>query len=151
MNSIRGLRQAKREGYGRVDRDLSITADGVIVVNHWPRPMSHDGFRDPLRKIHRRTPIWDLTWNQVRRLVARPGLYRIHTLRRDLEECARLELQAVLEPKNDDRWLQPSTWSRVDVIRVETGADVQVRVLAENNPNGEVVRLASKYFEAWEI
>lgn len=140
VNSIRGLRRLKRRGYKRADRDLSITRDGVICVNHWPRLMEKDGFRDPLRRINKGTPFHKLLWSQVRRLRTL-GLYRVNTLRRDLEECARLDIEAVLEPKGDWRFRQADTWTRIRHMIEETGAKATGYVLAENNPNGEVLHL----------
>lgn len=150
FNSIRGIRRAARRGFKRIDLDLCITRDGVIVVNHWPRPMLHDGFYDPLGQIARRAAVHTLLWRQVRRLRTR-RLYRISTLRRCLQACARHGITAVIEPKGDSRFTDPDTWARIDAMRAETGAQVEVRVLAQNNPDGAVVRAASKYFKAWEI
>jgi glycerophosphoryl diester phosphodiesterase len=150
VNSLRGIRRAAAQGYQRIDLDLSITKDGVIVVNHWPRLMVRDGFRDPLHQVHPSTPIHRLLWVQVKRLRTLGG-YRVVTLLRALRECAAYDLEPVLEPKGDPRFEKVATWAQIHRIAEEAGVDPSVRVLAKNNHHGTVVRLSSVWFDTWEI
>ena len=117
LNSIRGLRAARRARKPRADRDLQITSDGVVVVSHWPRPLlahgprGHDVFVDPLGRLGRTRTIRSMTWEEVNRLRTKRGGYRINRLARDLEEAGRLGIGVVLEPKNTDpRWRDPQLW-----------------------------------------
>lgn len=150
VNSLRGIRRAARQGYKRIDLDLSITKDGVVVVNHWPRLMVRDGFRDPLHQLDRRTPIHRLVWAQVKRLRTLGG-YRVVTLARALAECAAYDIEPVLEPKGDPRFELVRTWTQIHRIAEASGAEVSVRVLRKNNPHGTVARLAGVWFDTWEI
>lgn len=150
VNSLRGIWRAWRRGFKRIDLDLSITADGVIVVNHWPRLMVRDGFRDPLHELDPNTPIHRLLWAKVKRLRTLGG-YRVVTLRRALKECAAYDIEPVLEPKGDPRFELVRTWTQIHRTAEETGTEPSVRVLRKNNPHGTVARLAGVWFDTWEI
>lgn len=120
LNSIRGLRAARRLRKTRADRDLQITRDGVIVVTHWVRPLTphgprgHDVFIDPLRRLSRDRTIASMTWDEVSRLRTRRGAYRINRLSTDIAEAGRLRMGLVLEPKTTDvRWQDPDLWRRI--------------------------------------
>lgn len=151
VNSLRGIRRAARQGYKRIDLDLSITKDGVVVVNHWPRLMVRDGFRDPLHQLNPRTPIRRMLWANVKRLRTLGG-YRVVTLLRALKECAAYDIEPVLEPKGDPRFETVRIWQQIHVTADQSGdAKPSVRVLRANNHHGTVVRLASTWFDTWEI
>lgn len=149
-NSIRGIRRARRHGYPAIDLDLCITRDGVIIGCHWPRPLLHDGFRDPRRLVAKTANVADLRWVAVARLVAgRIVRYRIQRIERLLQECARVGIIAVLEPKGDPRFDKRETWDRVADIADDLGATVQVRALPQNASALPAARAAG--FKAWEI
>lgn len=120
LNSIRGLRSAKRQRKPRADRDLQMTRDGVVVVTHWARPLSphgprgHDVFIDPLNRLAKHATVSQMTWDEVRRLRTKRGGYRINTLDRDMQEAGRLNIGLVLEPKTPDkRWQDVNLWRKV--------------------------------------
>lgn len=126
-NSIRGAVYADRHGYSKIDLDLQLTRDNVIVVTHWSRPMRRDRFHDPRRKIHPDTPVSHLTWAQVRRLRTRDG-YRIRRVERMLRVCARLGIIALLEPKTV-RLAASWVWPHITAVAEDTGADVEMYAL----------------------
>ena len=100
-DSVRGIETAVARGFPWIDLDCQVTADGVLVVAHGPRPLSWrltGGFEDPgcdlsgrrphvvsltdCPEVTRRDRFEDLTWAQVSRLRStRPGVdgrpYRI--------------------------------------------------------------------------
>ncbi len=96
-DSLRGVLGAIRRGFGWIDLDCHVTADGVLVITHWPRPIVHDGFYDPKGKIPRHARIEDLTWKQVKRLRTHVGNYRImradHLVPDALRHGIRVELE----------------------------------------------------------
>jgi hypothetical protein len=96
-NSIRGLR-AMAQWFRKADRDVQKTRDNRLVITHWPRPMIRDGFVDPLGKLSRWRTVDSMTLAEVQRLRA-PGDYQIQTLEADAQECARLNIDPVYEPK----------------------------------------------------
>lgn len=104
-NSRRGVLEAARKGYRWIDLDVRTTLDGVLVVTHWPRPMIHDGFADPLDQVHRATPVEQLTWSQVRRLRA-PAGYRILRADRLVRFALDQGLNVELEMKSSGITLQ---------------------------------------------
>lgn len=111
VDSLRGLRAARKARKKRADRDLQMTSDGVVVVCHWLRPLLRDGFIDPLGLIERRRRVDQMTYAEVRRLYTPRGHFRINSLEDDLREAGRLGLGAVLEPKtNDKRWRNVAMW-----------------------------------------
>lgn len=128
VNSIRGIRRAKRKGYTEIDLDMQMTKDRVIVGTHWPRPMFKDGFRDPYRELSRLRTVASMTWEEVRRLKAGrfPRTYRIQRIERLLQECARRGVGAVLEPKGDNRFDQDWPWVHIASVADDCGADVRV-------------------------
>ena len=84
-DSVRGIETAVARGFPWIDLDCQVTADGVLVIAHGPRPLSWrltGGFEDPWADhpfregppITRRDRFDDLTWAQVSRLRSRrPG------------------------------------------------------------------------------
>lgn len=127
-NSVRGIRKAARTGHDEIDLDMGITSDRRIVGNHWRRPLLKDGFRDPLRRIGRNARIDDLTFTQVRRLVAFPG-YRIQPIERLLAECAKVGIIARLEPKGDRRFEQDWPWRHIKAVADEVHCEVRMYAL----------------------
>lgn len=134
VNSIRGIRKAKRLGYREIDIDMQITLDGIIVGTHWPRPMMQDGFRDPKKRLAPMRTVASMTWAEVSRLVAGrwPRRYRIQRIERLLAECARQGVGAVLEPKGDPRFRLDATWEHLAKVADDLGADVRVYALKKN-------------------
>lgn len=126
-NSIRGIRRAARGGYDAIDLDLLITADNVIVVTHWDRPMRRDGFTDRLHRLNHDLRVRDMTWGQVQRLEA--GGYRIMRVERALEECARDRVIAYFEPKGDARFEQDWPWRHIAAVAKREGTRVRVRAI----------------------
>lgn len=112
-NSFRGIRWAAAHAFKRIDLDLNITKDGVIVNTHWLRPLAHDGFRDKAGLIRsKQTAVNQMTLAEIQRLVADGG-YVIHTLDEALRECARARINPKLEPKADHRFENPAIWKPV--------------------------------------
>lgn len=132
-NSRRGVLEAVRKGYRWIDLDVRTTSDGVLVVTHWPRPMIHDGFTDPLyRSVHRATPVERLTWSQVRRLRA-PGGYRILRADRLLRFALDQGLNVELEIKSERVTLQQ--WQQLAISLADRLDRVQVKALNTNPPH----------------
>lgn len=157
-NSVRGIRHAAAarnpDGtrvYTSIDLDLQMTKDGRIVGTHWGQPMLRDGFRDPLLPMARKARVKDMTWRRVRRLVVPKGFWRIQRLETLLRECARLDLEAVLEPKGDPRFHQEGTWRRIRIMRRMTGARVAVYALPELGGAASVAAAKAAGFPAWVI
>jgi hypothetical protein len=153
-NSLRGIRKAARakkwvrkglrlrrvRRYTETDLDQQMTkADphcpvckpgtckGHMVGTHWPEPMVHDGFRDPLGKLPRHTKVSEMTLPEVQRLEAGPKRhpYRIMTVERELLECARVNIGARLEPKGDKRFEDVEVWRPVKAYADSVGAHVR--------------------------
>lgn len=126
-NSLRGIAEAKRRGYDEIDIDMTMDAEGNIYGNHWPRPMIHDGFRDPLRRMPKTMRIDDMTPAQVRRLVAvtRGRVYRIQRIERLMRSCARKGIGVVLEPKGT-RFRDDAIWRHLSAVADDLGAHVRV-------------------------
>lgn len=154
-NSIRGIRKAKRLGYNAIDIDMQITKDGKVVGTHWSQPMLKDGFRDPLDPFARHVSVSDMNWSRVRRLFVPKGLYRIHKLRVLLAECARLDIEAVIEPKGDPRFETNAIWLQIRAAQRLTHARVSVRSLRNlGGPGAGVRRVEAAQragFHAWVI
>jgi predicted amidohydrolase YtcJ len=150
-NSDRGDKRAKRRGKHGNDLDMQITKDNRIVNTHWARPMVHDGFRDRAGKMPRGRMVRQMTWTEVRRLVAGrwPRRYRIRSIERALRHCARLGIVAVLEPKGDKRFREDWPWQHIAAVAEDVGATVSVRALPQNAAALEPARRAG--FKAWEI
>ncbi|MBO9523905.1 MAG: hypothetical protein J7518_20415 [Nocardioidaceae bacterium] len=130
-NSLRGIRKAAAEGYTSIDLDMQMTKDGVIVGTHWGQPMLRDGFRDPLLPLARKARVADMKWRRVRRLRTKDGGYRIQRLETLLAECARLDIEAVLEPKSDPRFRTVATWQRIRVMQRVAKARIAAYALPE--------------------
>jgi glycerophosphoryl diester phosphodiesterase len=130
-NSIRGIRNAARLGYGWIDLDLQMTSDGVIVVTHWARPMKRDRFKDPRRLINPGETVRHLTWREVRRLRTNDG-YRIPRIEAALRACARHGIGAYLEPKGDRRFHRALPWQHIAQVAEDCGAHVRVYALPQN-------------------
>ena len=145
-NSVRGIRYAKRHGYDGIDLDMLITRDDVIVGCHWPKPMIHDGFRDPRHRIDRDVPVKYLSWEQVSRLVAGrwPRRYHISRIERLLRVCADEGIIAVLEPKGDDRFLLDWPWEEIRRVADAVGAHVRVRSLRDRGEGRERIEAAER-------
>lgn len=145
-NSVRGIRYAKRHGYDGIDLDLLITRDDVIVGCHWPKPMIHDGFRDPLHRIDRDRPVKDLPWEKVSRLVAGrwPRRYHIDRIERLLKVCADEGIVAVLEPKSDDRFMENEPWVEIRKVADAKGAHIRVRSLRDSGEGRERIEAAER-------
>lgn len=149
-NSIRGIRRAARRGFDKIDLDLLITRDRVIVGCHWPRPLLKDGFRDPMRQVGEFALVHRLPWAVVARLVAGYVVrYRISRVERLLRECANVGIIALLEPKGDPRFRNDWPWDHIAKVADQVGCHVQVRALPQNAGALPAARRAG--FKAWEI
>lgn len=130
-NSLRGIRAARRARKREIDLDLQMTKDGVIVVCHWPRPLLHDGFRDPQGKIGRLRTVSSMTLAEVRRLRAHGG-YRIVPLAAALQECGKVGIDARLEPKGDRRFRNQARWDLVRNTADHFGVKLRGYALPQN-------------------
>jgi hypothetical protein len=113
VDSIRGLIAARRAHKQKADRDLQMTSDWVVVVCHDDRPLAkfpgepgRGGFHDPEGVFGPGFKISEHTWEEVARLRT-PDNHRISTLTADLEECGRLGIEPILEPKGNPRFHDP--------------------------------------------
>lgn len=128
VNSRRGVDQAVRGGYRWIDLDCHTTS-GPLVITHYPLPLRH-GFIDPKGKVRPFTPIWELAWKQVRRLVANPGRYKINRAKSLVSYALRRGLKVELELK-DRRITQKQLEDLRAHIAKQEGLDtrdVQVKV-----------------------
>lgn len=141
-NSLRGIRKAaaarkrvRRTVRGRsvfrrvprwneIDIDVTMTSDGVVVGNHWGRPLLKDGFIDPLGKISKQTRIHELTWDQVSRLHTKDG-YKIRRLTVLLDACASNKIGARVEPKVDKRFEDVETWRPIKAHADKVGCRIK--------------------------
>ena len=64
-NSRRGVHAAVESGAKWIDLDCRITADEVLVITHWPRPMNKDGFKDPQGRLNRMRTVESMSWPEV--------------------------------------------------------------------------------------
>lgn len=110
--------------WNEIDIDLTITKDGVVVGNHWGRPLLKDGFIDPLGKISKQARIHELTWDEVKRLHTRDG-YRIRRVETLLAACAEHGIGARLEPKVDSRFEDVETWLPIKAYATKVGCRVK--------------------------
>jgi glycerophosphoryl diester phosphodiesterase len=141
-NSIRGARYADRHGYDKIDWDLQLTRDGVVVVTHWRRPMLRDGFFDTRYRLKRSTPIGEMTWWQVRHLKTHDG-YRIRRIEQMLPVAARLGLVVVLEPKSRAfaaGWI----WEHITETAQRCGARIEAYALRSHGGE-QTMRVAASY------
>lgn len=141
-NSIRGARYADRHGYDKIDWDLQLTKDDVIVVTHWRRPMLQDKFFDPRRRIAPNTPIGRLTWWQVKHLKTHDG-YRIRRIEQMLPVIARLGMVAVLEPKSP-KFAAGWIWEHITQVARDCGARIEAYAL-KSHGGVETMRAAASY------
>lgn len=129
-NSLRGIDFAADSPlYNEIDIDLSITLDGRICGNHWRKPLLHDGFKDPLKRIEKTANFDSLTYAQVRRLIARTGrfFYRIQPIEALVKRAAKRKVGLVLEPKEPDkRFAQDWVWEQLSTLVEEYGAEARV-------------------------
>lgn len=130
-NSIQGLETAARRGKDAIDLDWRVGIDGALHNTHWERPMMKDGFYDPLAQVPRRTPVEQMTRDQVRRLRTRDG-YAINGPRVMLTKAAELGLRVEFEAKDSPGFADPAVWSRLRRIVDETGVEVQVKTISNN-------------------
>jgi len=126
-NSIRGAVYADEHGFTKIDLDLQMTKDRVIVVTHWRRPMRRDGFASIGRRLDPDTPIGQLTWAQVQMLRTHDG-YRIRRVEKMLKVCARRGLIALLEPKTK-RFAADWVWEHITSVAEDVGAHIEARAL----------------------
>lgn len=156
-NSLRGIRKAakarkavRRVVRGRVvhrllprwneiDIDVTMTKDGVVVGNHWGRPLLKDGFIDPEHKISKQARVHELTWDQVKRLHTKDG-YRIRRLTVLLDACARNGIGARVEPKVDKRFEDPETWKPIKQHADEVGCRLKGYSIRNLGGHGAGVR-----------
>lgn len=109
-NSLRGLRRTHRRRINGQDVDGNISADGTPCATHWLRPLAHDQFRDPLRRIPKHAAMSSLTDRQIRRLIAPRG-YRIQPMKKVIRRAARLGLTICYEVKDDKRFATPGPYA----------------------------------------
>ena len=129
-----GVREAFRKGYSAIDLNFHVTKDGVIVNTHWSKPLLH-GFtwdaKTPAawRALPKSIEIKDLTWAQVKHLVARKAgkTYRIRTFAYMARLCARLGLRMEFETKNSPGFLDPRIWATVESTAKALGLNIQVK------------------------
>lgn len=141
-NSIRGARYADRHGYDKIDWDLQLTKDDVIVVTHWRRPMMQDGFFDTRHRLARGTPIGQMTWRQVQGLKTFDG-YRIRRIEQMLPVIARLDMVAVLEPKSP-KFAAGWIWEHITETAQRCGARIEAYAL-KSHGGVETMRAAASY------
>lgn len=148
-NSIRGAIYAAEHGFSKIDLDLQLTKDNVIVVTHWARPMRRDRFYDRRARLDPDTPIDQLTWRQVKRLRTHDG-YRIRRIERMLRVCARLGIIALLEPKTL-RLARDWVWEHITQVADDVGAEIQAYALRSHGGD-ELVKVARRHdVRAWVI
>lgn len=127
-NSFRGILHAVRHGYRRIDLDVQMTKDGVLVNTHWARPMLKDTFFDPKHRLkNKHLTVNQMTWEQVQRLQSKGG-YKIRTLNAALKYCAEHGLGATIEPKTDaplNRFEKKETWVPVKAFADSVGCDLR--------------------------
>lgn len=104
-NSPEGIEYAIKHGYGRIDLDLQVTKDGVVVATHTQTPLIKNrikgGFRDTTGSIvNRNTKISDMTYAQVRQLKHAKG-YAIYSLE-ELIKVADRKITLFLELKTPE-------------------------------------------------
>lgn len=102
-NSKQGIDDAIKGGYKRIDLDLNVTKDGVIVVTHSQDPLNRNkrwgGFYDPAGKIKKSsTKIYNLTYAQVKRLRHADG-YQIYSLEEMIAYASGKDITLLLELK----------------------------------------------------
>mgnify|MGYP003508761739 FL=1 len=90
-NSPEGIRYAIRHGYSRIDLDLQVTKDGVVVATHTRDPLRDDkikgGFKDTSHTItDKKTEISEMTYAQVLKLKHSKG-YTIRSLKELIQEA----------------------------------------------------------------
>ncbi len=108
-NSRRGLEHAARVGANAIDHDYQCSREGILINTHWAHPLRH-GFVDPWGEISPAATISDLTVQEIGRLKARRGGYRIRTIGQDLEDAAYLDVAICAEVKVDPRFKEPETF-----------------------------------------
>ena len=110
--------------WNEIDIDVTMTKDGVVVGNHWGRPLLKDGFIDPLGKISKQARIHELTFAEVQRLHTRNG-YRIRRLTVLLDACAKNGIGARVEPKVDKRFEDVETWLPIKAHADKVGCRIK--------------------------
>lgn len=108
-NSPEGIEYAIKHGYGRIDLDLQVTKDGVVVATHTQTPLIKNrikgGFRDTTGSIvNRNTKISDMTYEQVKRLKHAKG-YAIYSLE-ELTKVADRKITLFLELKTPESLIE---------------------------------------------
>ena len=102
-NSPEGIVYASKHGYERIDLDIQLTKDGVVVATHTAAPLGKDriwaGFTDTAGKIKdTHVKIKDLTFAEVSRLKHKDG-YKIYSLQYLIGVAAKNKVDLYLELK----------------------------------------------------
>lgn len=132
-NSYRGLKRARRHGYRRIDWDATVTKDGVVVINHWPK-FAKDRFKDPSHAWPKSTKIAQLTYAEVKRLKA-PGGYRIRSAGQRFWQAKRAGIDVMLEVKGQREFEDPELMARVWRANVAAGEPVEAVMTLQNLGN----------------
>src|SRR5436189_6469549 len=86
-----------------------MTADGRLIVNHWPRPMVHDGFDDPHRRPIEHVRVQHLGWGTIQDLRTPDG-HRIWLATSHLAICEIYDVTPCYEVKPDVRLTEEKYW-----------------------------------------
>lgn len=135
-NSPEGIRYAAKHGYDRIDLDIRMTKDGVLVATHTAKLMRNDrvwgGFYDPQGKITDRSlTVSDLTFAEVSRMRHVDG-YRIYSLEHMIGVAKSAGIDLFLEIK------QPlETKSRLpEIAAMLNKADVKAVIASQHIYSG---------------
>lgn len=142
-NSPAGIAHAKRLGYKAIDLDAHVTSDGRIVITHWALPLLY-GFVDPLGLIPKNTPIWRMTYAEVRRLRYKQGGYRIYSAGTMLRLAKRAGLRVEFECKNSPQFGTDAPWVRLRKAVKATGVNLQVKTINNVGAGGARLRAAHR-------
>jgi hypothetical protein len=102
-NSPEGITYASKHGYDRIDLDIRMTKDNVIVAVHTAKLLGKDaawaGFTDTTGKIKdRSTTVEELTFAQISKMKHKDG-YRIYSLEYLIGIAAKVDIDLFLELK----------------------------------------------------
>lgn len=113
-NDLVALDLCEQAGLKRIDIDVLMSKNRVLMATHWDLPLQH-GFRDPLHLTRKNRRVSSMSYRHLSRL--RAGKYRMRTLAAILTEAGRRGITVELDIKHDPRF------NLADMRRLERLAD----------------------------
>lgn len=144
-NSPAGIKFAAQHNYSSIDIDMQITKDGVPVATHWSKPMSKDGFYDPLHKLSPKTKVSDMTLDEVMRLRNKDGQSRIYPLSTMLDILKQNGIAGDLEAKDDPRFATDEMMGKIAQMVRQSGIKANLKSIDRGERSTKILKKAQEF------